>query len=67
MISNAINPKVSTTKLLRIDLDAKTCLRYSGKEQTHGFLFGEEHEITPALCNSMIELPDTIAVEEAVA
>lgn len=59
--------KVSVTKLVRIDFDAKTCLRYSGREQTHGFLFARENQITQPLVNAMLLYPDTVGEVEREA
>ncbi|MDP3937519.1 MAG: hypothetical protein Q8R92_05210 [Deltaproteobacteria bacterium] len=56
--------KVKSTLLLRIDLDAKTCRRYSGRTETHGFVFDEEAKITPQLVEAMRAYPDTVGVEQ---
>ena len=56
--------KVNTTKLVRIDLDARVCRRYSGREQTHGYLFDSEDKITPQLIGVMLAQPDTVGIVE---
>lgn len=66
-MSTKVGLKVSVTKLVRIDFDAKTCIRYSGREQTHGYVFGEEKKITRELLDAILAQPDTVGEPEQAA
>jgi len=57
--------KVKSTILVRVNFETKICRRYSGRSETHGYLFESEEKITPELVASMRQFPDTVGIVEA--